>query len=264
MTSLPPGLGFGLAGAAPEATVLNAARAAEQAGYRTFWLNHPPSYDALPKLGRVAEATAIPVGTGVIPVSARTSASILDGISAARLPVERFRLGIGSGTGPKPLGRVRAAIADLRANSEAELVLGALGPRMCGLAGELADAVLLSQLTPAGARGLIQLVHEAAAAAGRPRPKIYVQVRTALGAPGIAALEREAAGYQRLAVYAAAYQRLGTGPLDAAVRATSPAEVRAGLEPWAGLADEVVIRALTADDATEDVLAILEAARGTF
>ena len=257
-------LGFGLAGPAPEATVLAAARAAEEAGNRTFWLNHPPNYDALPKLGRVVRETAIPVATGVIPISARSPRSILDGMRDAGLPSDRFRLGIGSGQGPRPLERVRAAIPELREGSSGELVLAALGPRMCAVAGELADAVLLSQLTPDGGRERIGQVYEAADRAGRPRPKIYVYVRTALGAPGIAALEQEAQGYQRIPVYAASYRALGTSPLDAAVRATAPDQVRAGLAGWAGLADEVVIRAITADDATDDVLAILEAARGTF
>lgn len=257
-------LGFGLAGAAPEETVLTAARAGERAGYRTFWLNHPPTYDALPKLGRVARAVSIPVATGVIPISARQPRSILDGIAEAGLPADRFRLGIGSGQGPRPLERVRAAISELREGTPAELVLAALRPLMCATAGELADAVLLSQLTPEGGRERIRQVYEAADRAGRERPRIYVYVRTALGRPGIAALEREAEGYQRNPVYAASYRALRTGPLDAAVRATTPAQVREGLAGWAGLADEVVIRALTADDAADDVLAILEAARGTF
>ena len=135
---------------------------------------------------------------------------------------------------------------------------------MCALVGQLADAVLLSQLTPEGGRERIRQVHEAADQAGRPCPRIYVYVRTALGAPGIAALEQEAEGYTKIPVYAASYRALGTGPLDAAVRATTPEQVRAGLAGWAGLADEVVIRAITADDAPDDVLAILEAARGTF
>jgi alkanesulfonate monooxygenase SsuD/methylene tetrahydromethanopterin reductase-like flavin-dependent oxidoreductase (luciferase family) len=257
-------LGFGLAGPAPEATVLAAAQAAEQAGYRTFWLNHPPTYDALPKLGRVARAVPIAIATGVIPISARTPGSILEGMGEAGLPTDRFRLGIGSGFGPEPLGRVREAIPELRAGTSAEVVLAALRPRMCALVGQLADAVLLSQLTPEGGRERIRQVHEAADQAGRPRPRIYVYVRTALGAPGIAALEQEAEGYTKIPVYAASYRALGTGPLDAAVRATTPEQVRAGLAGWAGLADEVVIRAITADDAPDDVLAILEAARGTF
>lgn len=257
-------LGFGLAGPARESTVLTAARAADQAGYRTFWLNHPPTYDALPKLARVASEVSIPVATGVIPISARTPHSILEGMSETGLPVDRFRLGIGSGFGPRPLERVREAIPELRAGTSAELVLAALRPRMCELTGELADSVLLSQLTPEGGRERIRQVHEAADRAGRPRPKIYVYVRTALGAGGIAALEKEAEGYQKIPVYAASFRALGTGPLDAAVRATTPAEIRDGLAGWEGLADEVVIRAITTDDATDDVLAILEAARGTF
>lgn len=257
-------LGFGLGAVAPEPTILAAASAAQEAGFRTFWLNHPPTYDALPKLGRVAQTTTIPFGTGVIPVSARTPQSILEGMAAAGLSADRFRLGIGSGAGPKPLGRVRDAISVLREGTTSELVLAALGPKMCRLVGELADAVLLSQLTPAGGKQLIEEIREGADAAGRPHPKIYVYVRTALGAPGIAALEEEAKHYEQSPVYAAAYKRLGTGPLEAAVRATTPEQVRQGLAVWDGLADEVVIRALTADNAVDDVLAILEAAKGTF
>ena len=256
-------LGFGLAATAPRPTVLAAAQAAEAGGYRTFWLNHPPPDDALPPLAAAAGATSdIGVGVGVIPVSARTAGSILDGIADVRLPIPRLRLGIGSGTGPGPLGRVREAVEELRRGTDAEIVVAALGPGMCRLAGEIGDAVLLSQVTPPGARSLIDIVFEAADAAQRARPDVYVYVRTALGEPGIAALEREARVYASLPVYAAAFERLGTGPLDAAIRARSDAELREGIAPWVGLVDEVVLRALTADDSEADVLAVLEAASG--
>ena len=258
-------IGYGLAVAAPEPTILATACAAEGAGFGTFWLNHPPNGDALPLLARVAGATSrVWLGTGVIPVSHRSPESILAGLDENSLPRSRFRLGIGSGTGAAPLRRVREAIAELRPDAGCEIVLAALGPQMCRLAGEQADAVLLNWMPPGPAREAAALVLEGAEAAGRPRPGIYAYVRVALGDESLARLEQEGSSYAAIPHYGASFQRMGLAPAETAVRGRTPDEVKEGLRAWDGVVDEVVVRALPAHDREDEALAILEAARGVF
>ena len=73
-------------------------------------------------------------------------------------------------------------MAALRAELSTRIVVAALGPKMCRLAGEVADGVLLNWLTPEYARQSADIVREGAAAARRPAPTIYAYVRLALGA----------------------------------------------------------------------------------
>jgi alkanesulfonate monooxygenase SsuD/methylene tetrahydromethanopterin reductase-like flavin-dependent oxidoreductase (luciferase family) len=258
-------LGFGLAVGAPEATVRASAKAAEEAGFRTFWLNHPPNQDGLAPLGWAADATSrIALGTGVVPISHRSPASILEGIEQAALPRGRYRLGIGSGSGPHPLRAARAALEELRPQAGCELVLAALGPGMCELAGRDADSVLLNWVTPEHARLSADLVLKAAKAAGRPRPGLYAYVRVALGEASLARLEREAAMYTAIPSYGANFARMEVKAVETAVGGRTAEEVQAGLRAWDGVVDEVVVRAVPAHDQVDEALAILEAASGAL
>jgi alkanesulfonate monooxygenase SsuD/methylene tetrahydromethanopterin reductase-like flavin-dependent oxidoreductase (luciferase family) len=99
----------------PAETIRTLARAAEEAGYRGFWMNNPPGQDGLTPLSWAAQATSrITLGSGVIPVSVFTPTASLDQLARLGLPRERYRLGIGSGAGPHPIQRVRAALRELR------------------------------------------------------------------------------------------------------------------------------------------------------
>jgi alkanesulfonate monooxygenase SsuD/methylene tetrahydromethanopterin reductase-like flavin-dependent oxidoreductase (luciferase family) len=53
-----------------EALVGSAARAAEDAGYRTLWVNNPPGQDGLTPVAWAARSTTrLTLGSAVIPVS---------------------------------------------------------------------------------------------------------------------------------------------------------------------------------------------------
>src|SRR6266540_273340 len=149
-------LGFGLAGAAPIETIEAAAAAAEELGYSSFWLSHPspPVNGAgLPALGRAAMVTSsIALGIGVIPLSDHSPDQILRQVAEYQLPLDRFRLGIGSGAGQRALTRVRVAAQYLRDRIGCELTIAALGPRMGHIAAQYADSVLLNWLNPDYAR----------------------------------------------------------------------------------------------------------------
>src|SRR6266542_204990 len=110
------GQGFALfAGTAPE-VIRASAREAEGLGYTSF---------------------------GVIPLHTRGPDSIVQGVQANALPLDRLLLGVGS-PNPDALKRVRAGIALLRSRLSTRLIVAALGPQMCRVAGEVADGVLFN------------------------------------------------------------------------------------------------------------------------
>src|SRR5437660_9695116 len=155
------GLGFAVfAGTSPE-VIRACAREAERLGYSSFWVNHPGSTDGLAALAHAARETQrIELGIGVIPLHTRGPESIALGVKSTGLPLDRLLLGVGS-PNPEALKRVRAGIADLRRQLSTRLIVAALGPQMCRLAGEVADGVLFNWLTPEYARESAGRVREA-------------------------------------------------------------------------------------------------------
>ncbi len=255
------GRGFALhAGVAPE-VIRAAAREAEAAGYDAFWVNHPGAIDGLCALALAAEVTTrIALGVGVVPLHTHGPGRIVADVRAHGLPVDRLLLGVGS-PNPGSLGRVRAGIAALRAELRARLVVAALGPRMCHLAGGVADGVLLNWLTPEHARASADWVRAGAAAAGRPAPRLAAYVRVALGAAGAARLEEEGRRYAAIPAYAAHFARMGVAPVTTGVAAATGAAVPEALARWEPALDEVVVRAITERDTVDETLAVLRAAR---
>jgi alkanesulfonate monooxygenase SsuD/methylene tetrahydromethanopterin reductase-like flavin-dependent oxidoreductase (luciferase family) len=253
--------GFGLAATTPAAVIRAAAAAAEHEGYRTFWVNDTPEGDGLAALVEAASVTRrIGLGVGVIPLSRRTPEQIVEQVRWLALPIDRLRLGIGSGAGPGALQRVRQGLQALRETLPVELVAAALGPRMCQLAGALADAVLLNWLTPVHARVSAGWVQHGAEAAGRLRPKLYAYVRVALGPAAIQRLEQEAARYQRIPGYADHFARMGAQARQTAIAVERPEELSSALQAWHGVLDELVVRAIAATDEVEPVLELVRAA----
>ena len=248
------------AGTSPD-TIRGCAREAESAGYTSFWVNHPGSTDGLVSLAHGARETRrIALGVGVIPLHTRGPEAIAQGVRATALPLDRLLLGVGS-PNPASLRRVREGVAALRGSVATRLVVAALGPKMCRLAGEVADGVLFNWLTPAYAKTAAGWVREGAAAAGRTPPVLYAYVRAALGPAACARLGEEGDRYAAIPAYGAHFDRMGVKPVETAIAARTPDEVRRGLETWRGVIDEVVVRAITGADTLEDHLALLRAAR---
>ena len=222
----------------------------EAAGYRSLWVNHPPDADGLGCLSAMASATErITLGTAVIPISAVPPEEILRRIDVTALPAERLRIGIGSGMGERPLQRMTEAVAYLRERTPAEIVVGALGPRMRELGATQADAVLLNTVTPDLARAAAEEIREQAKTASRPVPGVYVNVMAAVGAEQLAELEGSAAFLSHLPAYAAHFRRTGVSLEQTSVAASRPGEVARRLEPWRDTVDEVVLVPVRADEA---------------
>src|SRR5438552_1852650 len=100
------GLGFAVfAGTTPE-IIRASAREAERLGVNSFWVNHPGSTDGLAALAHAARETRrLELGIGVIPLHTRGPESIVQGVTANTLPLDRLRLGVGS-PNPEALGQV--------------------------------------------------------------------------------------------------------------------------------------------------------------
>ncbi len=256
------GQGFAVfAGVAPE-IIRASAREAESLGYTSFWVNHPGPTDGLAALAHAgADTRSIELGVGVVPLHTRGPASIADGVRANALPAARLLLGVGS-PNPGSLARVRDGVAALRSSVPgARLVVAALGPKMCRLAGEIADGVLFNWITPEHARVSAEWVRDGARAAKRQAPKLFGYVRLAIGQAAKNRLQDEGTRYAGLPAYGAHFERMGVKPVDACVAVDSADAVAPALAKWRGVLDEIVVRAITARDTVEDHVALVRAAK---
>jgi alkanesulfonate monooxygenase SsuD/methylene tetrahydromethanopterin reductase-like flavin-dependent oxidoreductase (luciferase family) len=247
------------AGVSPE-IIRASAREAEALGYRSFWVNHPGPVDGLGSLAHAAgETRRIDLGVGVIPLHTRGPEAIADGVRGHGLAPERLLLGVGS-PNPEALKRVRDGVATLRATLTTRIIVAALGPKMCQLAGEVADGVLFNWLTPEYARRSAELVRAGADAAKRPMPRLYAYVRVAMGAAAAERLADEGGRYDAIPAYHAHFVRMGVKPVDTAIAAAAADGIKRALAAWEGAVDEVVLRAITAKDTVEDHLTLVRAA----
>jgi alkanesulfonate monooxygenase SsuD/methylene tetrahydromethanopterin reductase-like flavin-dependent oxidoreductase (luciferase family) len=256
-----PARGFGVAATVPLDILRELAVAAEAAGYRTFWVNNPARADGIALLSEIAGVTsAIRLGVGVIPVDSFPPDEIMESLRRTGLAQDRLTLGVGSSRPPSPLSRVRQACERLDAETGATIVVGALGPKMLQLAGEVADGVLLNWLTPDYVPNSAALTIAAAEAAGRARPRIDAYVRCALGPEALARLKAEADRYTAIPSYGAHFVRMGVPAAGTAVVGDDPEAIQRGLAEYDGRLDEVVLRAIVSDESLASYRALLEAA----
>ena len=253
--------GFGVAGALPHSITRSLAAAAELAGYHTFWVNDTPNGDGLAGLRAAADVTTnIRLGVGVIPLDRQPAELIAQRVLELDLPQDRLSLGIGSGQPKGGVERVRSGAATLEELLSAQVVVGALGPRMCAVAGEAADGILLNWIVPDYVAPSVAIVAAAAQKAGRPEPQMMGYVRTVYGPASREVFAGEAARYASYPAYAANFSRMGTPAEETGVIGDTPAEIQAGLAAFAPLLDETVVRAIVGEESEAAYLALLEAA----
>jgi alkanesulfonate monooxygenase SsuD/methylene tetrahydromethanopterin reductase-like flavin-dependent oxidoreductase (luciferase family) len=255
------GRGVAVYAGVPADVIRATARETEALGYQSFWVNHPPTTDGLAALAEAGRETLrVDLGVGVVPLQNRGPKRIIDGVRTNALPLERLLLGIGAAN-PGALRRMREAVAELRASLSCRVYAAALGPKMCRLAGELFDGVLLNWLTPAHAHRSMEWVRAGAAEARRPAPRLAAYVRVAIGPVARERLEGEAKRYGAIPAYAANFKRMGVDPMETCVAVDDPRAVPAALAAWDGVIDDVVVRVLPAADTVDDHLTVVRAAR---
>lgn len=229
----------------------------EQAGFRALWVNDTPGADALEVAAAAARETeTLRVATGVIPLDRRPAASILDDIARLEIPADRLTIGVGSGqTRAGGLDLVRSSLHDLRAGTDAELAVGALGPKMRTLAGTHSDAVLLSWLTPEAAAEQARELHDLA-----PKGRAVLYARANAHPDARERLEKEADQYAGYPAYAGHFARLGFGARDT-VLPVEGGDIASGIANYTAAVDELVLRAITPNDALEEYLEFLPLAK---
>jgi alkanesulfonate monooxygenase SsuD/methylene tetrahydromethanopterin reductase-like flavin-dependent oxidoreductase (luciferase family) len=253
--------GFGVSALIPANYIQPLAQAAEADGYTTFWVNDVPGGNGLEQLARAQVVTSkIRLGVGVLAVDRWTSSDILREVERLRLDPRRLALGIGSGGIRSGALKATSKASEALAASEIGRVLvGALGPAMCELAGREADGVILNWLVPEAAPALIGCVRAGARSAGKPEPEIVAYVRTACHPAADEALRRESAAYEGYPVYRRHFERMGVRAIDTTINGSREA-ISQRFELFAPQVDEVVARAIAHDDSIAAYLAVLSAA----
>jgi probable F420-dependent oxidoreductase len=258
--------------AVPIEELAGLAREAEARGYRTAWVGEASGADAVALSALIAAATrTLGVANGVIPVQTRTP--VVYGQAAAtlaHLAPGRFALGLGLSSEiivgqwhglpfAPSIQQMREAVQVIRMTAAGERVnfegqfyrlknfrlaipppspaprvyLAALGPRMCELAGEVADGVLLNWIPPSAMEASIARVEAGAKRAGRSLAdvEVAVYVRTCVtddGAPAREVLARDITGYAIVGAYARFFEQCGFGPEVEAVNRAWKAGDRPG------------------------------------
>lgn len=231
---------------------------AEALGYTDVFSSEVGSADAFSPLAALAARTSVVrLGTALVPVFTRPPALLaMTAASLQALSSGRFVLGVGASTAHivdswmgetfrNPVTRVREYVDSIRRiiagdkvslqgrevridgfRRQAEPVspvpihVGALGPRMCRLAGEVADGVQFALMTPDGVRDALKDVRAGMREAGRDDAGFDVlqRIPIAVGEPEpVRELARRfLTGYAIVPTYARALERQGFG--DAAAR----------------------------------------------
>jgi alkanesulfonate monooxygenase SsuD/methylene tetrahydromethanopterin reductase-like flavin-dependent oxidoreductase (luciferase family) len=246
--------GFGVAaGLDPEVARPLAARCAEL-GYDSMWSNDHPGAKGLETLAEfAAEAPEADLGVAVIALDRTPPQEIAADVDRLGLDRSKLWLGVGAGFSEKPLTRMRDSLPELRdALPGIRLVLAAMGPKMCALAGAEFDGVFFNWMTPEfAARARLQ-VEAGAKEAGRECPPVFGYVRTAVGEDAAARLAKEESFYRDLhAGYRNHFDRLSEPEGTVGVAAADSDTACKQLAAYTAL-DTVVVRGLAS--ATVDAM----------
>ena len=248
-------ISIGLAGELEPGWIRALAPRIEAAGFRALWLNDTAAGDSLAGLAVAAEVTTtLGLATGVIPIDRRPASAIAASLGALALPEDRLLIGVGSGGASNALERVAAAVESLRAATGAPILVGALGPRMRRLGGEVADGVLLNWFDPAAAGAATDDLHRQS-----PAGHSALYVRTIVDGQARAALATEAARYESIPSYAANFARMRTTGLEAAIDGSDPERRAERVGEFAAAVDELVLRVITRDSTLRSYLGFLDA-----
>jgi alkanesulfonate monooxygenase SsuD/methylene tetrahydromethanopterin reductase-like flavin-dependent oxidoreductase (luciferase family) len=253
------GLGVA-AGLDPEVARPLAARCAEL-GYASMWSNDHPGAKGLGTLAEFAAgAPEVELGVGVIALDRTPPEQIAADIEEFGVDPAKLWLGVGAGFNKKPLTAMREALPQLRELLPGvKLVLAAMGPKMCALAGSAYDGVFFNWMTPEFATGARERVEEGAAEAGRETPPVFGYVRTAVGPDAAERLAKEESFYRDLHKgYRDHFDRLGEPEGTVGVAAPNAAAAQDALAAYTAL-DTSVVRALASAN-LEAMSAVAEAA----
>lgn len=253
--------GFGVAAGLDPEVARPLATRCEELGYDSLWSNDTPMAKGLETLAEFAGATGRPeLGVAVIAIDRRSPEEIAADIERLGLDRDRLWLGVGAGFSEKPLTAMREALPALREKLPGvRLVLAAMGPKMCALAGAEYDGAFFNWMTPEFAAQARENVEGGARDAGREPPPLFGYVRTAVGDDAEGRLGKEEAFYRNLHDgYRNHFERLGEPEGTVGVATADRASAQEALAAYTAL-DTVVSRGLASAN-TEAMTGLAEAA----
>lgn len=252
--------GFGVAaGLGPEVARPLAERCAEL-GYASIWSNDHPGAKGLETLAEFAAAApGLDLGVAVIALDRTPPEAIAADVERFGLDPARLWLGVGAGFAEKPLTRMRESLPELRERLPGvRLVLAAMGPKMCKLAGAAYDGAFFNWMTPEFAASARMRVEAGANQVAREAPPIFGYVRTAVGPDAAARLAKEESFYRDLHDgYRNHFARLDEPEGTVGVAASDSTEAQQALAAYTALGT-VVVRGLAS--ATVESMTALAAA----
>ena len=255
------GRGFGVAAGLPVEVARPLASCCAELRYDSLWSNDHPGALGLETLAEFAAAAPdLDLGVAVIALDRQPPEKIAADVERLGLDRGKLWLGVGAGFGAKPLTRMREALPQLReALPGVRLVLAAMGPKMCELAGAEFDGVFFNWMTPGFAAGAREKVEAGAAEAGRAAPPIFGYVRTAVGPDADERLAKEESFYRDLHDgYRNHFARLDEPEGTVGVAAADAEDAETQLAAYEAL-DTIVVRGL-ASARVETMTAVAEAA----
>jgi alkanesulfonate monooxygenase SsuD/methylene tetrahydromethanopterin reductase-like flavin-dependent oxidoreductase (luciferase family) len=232
-----------------------------QLGYASMWSNDHPAASGLDTAAAFAEGSPdLELGVAVMALDRHRPAEINARIDQLGLDRERLWIGLGAGFAAKPLSTMRDALPELReALPGTRLVLAAMGPKMCALAGAAFDGAFFNWMPPEFAARAREQVHTGAREAGRRPPPVFGYVRTAVGDDAAKRLAKEESFYRDLHDgYRNHFGRLAEPPGTVGVAVADRAAADAELSRYEAL-DVVVVRGLASAN-LEAMSALAEAA----
>lgn len=242
-------ISFGISATGDRSIVEEVSAEVKRLGYARLWFNDTPMADGL-ECARwsMESAPSLSVGVGVVPIDRRDLGSL-------NPPEGDLTLGIGAGMSKAPLEDVEDAVRLIRSRfPDLKIAVAAMGPRMCSLAAEISDLVLLNWMTPDAilrARSIVSEVSE--------DRKVAAYVRVAIGEGAAGRLGAEAGLYGSLPHYARHFSRQSV-PRDVVGIAVDAEEVGTHLVPYLEVLDETVVRALASVPSADAILEIARAA----
>ena len=280
----PRGTAFTIRDPLPWPDVAVNAREAEELGYTAVFLPETGARDTLVTLaGLAADTRELVLGTGVIPMGARTPR--LAAMAAATVQERsggRHVLGVGTGrAAPGALGRLEDYVKEIRdvvggsapgaalrlpLPAPVPIWIAALGPKAVRLAGQIADGVILNWCTPKRVAEARDAIRATAGEAGRDpgAVTIAVYVRASFSGRADEALLAAAAEYASYPAYARQFEAMGVDPSpEAVVEAVclrgDPSRARERVEAYreAGADLPVVYPVLAEGEGREAALAVL-------
>jgi len=237
---------FGVAAGLPEEVCAPLAAACEEAGYASIWANDHPAAKGLDTLAEFAKgAEGLELGVAVIALDRQRPAEIAADIDRLGLDPSRLWIGVGAGFSKKPLTFMTEKVGELRERLPGvRLVMAAMGPKMCALAGSSYDGAFFNWMTPAFAASARTKVEAGAADAGHEAPPVFGYVRTAVGPDAPERLAKEESFYRDLHDgYRNHFARLGEPEGTVGVAAADAEDAQSKLAAYDAL-DVIVVRGL--------------------